>query len=118
MQRADLGRLGEALALAFYATCGYTCRDRRWRRGGGEIDLVVARPGLLVFVEVKVRGPGSFARAAESVSPAQLRRVRALARRWCHEEGSDGAALRVDVVTVDVAGEGRGLILRHYPGAG
>lgn len=116
MQPARIGMLGEELALQFYRLCGYECLDRRWRRGGGEIDLVVRRPGALVFVEVKVRGPGSLGPAVDAVHPAQLRRLRRLAGRWCHEHRSTGASPRLDVVTIDLAGEGRGLVLRHYPG--
>jgi putative endonuclease len=114
MHTTEIGRQGEDLALGFYRLCGYTCLARRWRRGGGEIDLIVSRPQLVVFVEVKVRGPGSHATAAETVSPQQLRRLRGLARRWCHEHGTLGAALRLDVVTIDLAGDGRGLVLRHF----
>jgi len=115
MSDVDLGRLGEDLALAFYRVHGFQCRDRRWRRAGGEIDLVVQRPGLTVFVEVKSRGPGSLGRAPSSVGVAQLRRLRRLAGRWCHEHPSRDD-LRLDVVTVDVLPEGRGLALRHFPG--
>jgi putative endonuclease len=116
--RHELGNLGEDLALAFYRACGFRCRDRRWRRGGGEIDLIVARPGLLVFAEVKYRGPGSLGRAVDSVHPAQLRRLRKLARRWCGEHAVADAQLRLDVVAIDLLGEGRGLALRHFPGVG
>ncbi|HOX26789.1 MAG TPA: YraN family protein [Candidatus Krumholzibacteria bacterium] len=116
MSNADLGRLGEDLALVFLQSCGYTCLARRWRRGGGEVDLVVARSGLVVFVEVKSRGPGSLGTAVQAVSPAQLRRLRAMARRWCWERGTAGASPRLDVVAVDLSGEGRGLVLRHFPG--
>ena len=115
MDRAALGRLGEELALCFYRTCGFRCRDRRWRRGGGEIDLVVERGPLVVFVEVKLRGPGSLGRADEAVPPGQLRRLRRLAGRWLAEHAAGGREPRLDVVTVDLAGEGRGLLLRHYP---
>jgi putative endonuclease len=116
MDRAALGRLGEELALAFYRACGYRCRDRRWRRAGGEIDLVVERGRLVVFVEVKYRGPGSLGRAGEAVAPAQLRRLRRLAGRWLADHGARGRDARLDVVTVDLGGEGRGLMLRHFPG--
>ena len=118
MNAAAIGRLGEDLALGFMSACGFTCRDRRWRRGGGEIDLVLSRPGLVVFVEVKARGPGSLGRAVEAVTPAQLRRLRLLARRWCQENAANGAELRLDVITVDLGGEGRGMVLRHFPGVG
>ncbi len=116
MDRSTAGKLGEDLALGFLLACGFTCRDRRWRRGGGEIDLVVERADLLVFVEVKFRGPGSLGRASESVTAGQLRRLRRLVGRYCHEHGSGGRNLRLDVITVDHAGEGRGMVLRHFPG--
>ena len=71
--RADaLGRLGEDIALAYLRMQGYECRDRRWRRGGGEIDLVVERGDTVVFVEIKTRGPGSWGRACESVHAAPV----------------------------------------------
>lgn len=118
MAPAASGRLGEDLALRFLEACGFTCRARRWRRGGGELDLVLARGDLLVFCEVKTRGPGSLARAAEAVDRRQLRRVRMLARRWCWEHGVTPRRVRVDVITVDLGGEGRGVLLRHFPDAG
>jgi len=115
MDAACTGRLGEDLALLFYQHNGYTCEARRWRRAGGEADLVLTRPGQLVFVEVKTRGVGSLGRAVESVPQRQLHRLRMIARHWCHERGGGGRECRLDVVTVDLAGEGRGLILRHFP---
>ncbi len=115
MQASDLGRLGEDLALAFYQVHGYRCRARRWRRGGGELDLVVDRGPLTVFVEIKARGPGSLGRAAESVSRRQLQRLRRLAGLWCAANGVAGDC-RLDVVALDVLPEGRGLVLQHFPG--
>jgi putative endonuclease len=117
-RRAVTGRLGEDLAAAFLVACGYRCLARRWRRAGGEIDLVVARPGVVVFVEVKTRGPGSLGSAVDAVSSAQLRRLRRLVSRWCAEHPPGDALLRVDIVAVDLAGEGRGLVLRHLRGVG
>lgn len=117
MNRAILGQLGEDLALAFYQVHGFQCRARRWRRAGGEIDLVVERRGLVVFVEVKSRGPGSLGRAPSAVPAGQLRRLRQLAGRWSREHGG-WRELRLDVVTLDVLPEGRGLALRHFPGVG
>jgi len=117
MTQAELGRLGEDLALAFYQVHGFRCRARRWRRAGGEIDLVVERAGLVVFVEVKSRGPGSVTRAPSAVPAGQLRRLRRLVGLWCREH-HDWRELRLDVVALDVLPEGRGLALRHFPDAG
>lgn len=117
MRAAMLGQFGEQLALAFYQAHGFHCRARRWRRGGGEIDLVVERADITVFVEVKARGPGSLGRAVEAVHARQLLRLRRLAGQFCAEEGA-AEQRRLDVVTVDLLPESRGLVLRHFPDVG
>jgi putative endonuclease len=50
-----LGPLGEKRAVWFYRLRGYRIVARNVRLRAGEIDLVVHRGGLLVFVEVKTR---------------------------------------------------------------
>jgi putative endonuclease len=112
MNADELGRLGEDLAEAFYRVHGYRMRDRRWRRAHGEIDLIVERGDVTVFVEIKARGPGSYGRACEAVSPRQLARLRALVGRWCVEH-APRPRRRLDVVTLDVLPEGQGLVLRQ-----
>lgn len=117
MTAAEMGQLGEALAVAYFRVHGYQVRDRHWRRAGGEIDLVIERGPVTVFVEIKTRGPGSYGRAIESVSPWQLRRIRALAGRWCAENPAR-CTRRIDVVALDVLPEGEGLQLRHLRDVG
>lgn len=114
-----LGAWAENAALEFLQLCGYRCVGRRFRRPGGEIDLVCRRGQLLVFVEVKARGPGSPAPAVSWVHPLQLRRLRRLARIWMHENGGCPAAgCRFDLVAIDYLGEEEGLTLRHVAGIG
>jgi len=88
--RRRLGERGERLAAAWYESRGYTVVARNWRCREGEIDLVVARPGELVFCEVKARSSDRFGTPAEAVTPAKQRRLRALAARFL--AGHDGAA--------------------------
>jgi len=52
----SLGKWGEEAARQFLETCGYRCLDHRFRRPGGEIDLVMTHRQMVVFVEVKTRG--------------------------------------------------------------
>ncbi len=51
----ELGRQAEALAEKFYLDRGYTTLHRNYRVKVGELDLVLQKAGLLVFVEVKYR---------------------------------------------------------------
>ena len=56
-RRRHLGRGARAewLALAFLVLKGWRPLARRWRAPGGEIDLVMARGRVVIFVEVKAR---------------------------------------------------------------
>lgn len=52
---ADLrGHVAEATALVRLVLKGYRPLARRFRAGGGEIDLIVARGDTIAFVEVKI----------------------------------------------------------------
>ncbi|AVO38114.1 YraN family protein [Pukyongiella litopenaei] len=90
-----------------YERRGFTVAQRRWRGGGGEIDLVLRNsgrnPGGLVFVEVK--HSRSIARAAESLRPAQMRRIRAAAELFlAGEPAGQLTDMRIDVALVDGTG--------------
>ncbi len=101
------GRRGEDLAAAWYADRGYSVVVRNWRCRDGEVDLVVARPGEIVFCEVKARSSDRYGLPAEAVTPAKQRRLRGLAAHYLADaqQGSAplvpaGAAVRFDVVAV------------------
>jgi putative endonuclease len=79
---ARLGASGEEAAAAWYVARGYTVVAHNWRCAEGELDLVVARPGELVFCEVKTRTSDRFGLPAEAVTRAKQRRLRTLATRF------------------------------------
>lgn len=72
-----LGRDAEDVVAQQLEAQGFTVLARRLRTGAGEIDLVVADAGRLVFVEVKARR--CLADAAYAVSSHQQARLLAAA---------------------------------------
>jgi len=68
-----LGRGAEDLVAALWEDEGYKILARRLRTGAGEIDLVMANEGQLIFVEVKARE--NFTAAAYAISPRQQVRL-------------------------------------------
>jgi putative endonuclease len=115
----SLGTWAEGVARQFLQQCGYRFLEQRFRRPGGEIDLICRRGDLLVFVEVKARGPGSPAPAACWVHPRQILRLRRLARIWMNENGGcPPGGCRFDLIAIDFLGEEEGLTLRHLAGIG
>ena len=102
MKRSTAFRLGvsaENRAALFLAAKGYRTLKKRWKTPVGEIDLVVKRGALIVFVEVKARA--KLDAAAESVLPRQKKRIIAAAEAWlaAHPEHA-GYDMRFDAVLI------------------
>jgi putative endonuclease len=74
------GRRAERLAAWLLGFKGYRTLARRARTPAGEIDLVVRRGGMVVFVEVKARP--SLDQAAEAIGPAARARIAGAAAAW------------------------------------
>jgi putative endonuclease len=109
VDRPTLGRLGEALARLYYEAEGYRVLATRWRTREGELDLVVRRGRVLVFVEVKTRRGDSCGGPAAAVTPRKLRRLRRVARHYLDGEGAAGAdRFRFDVAALSLRRDGCG----------
>ncbi|MBA3837097.1 MAG: YraN family protein [Sphingomonas sp.] len=100
------GREGETLAAAHLRAKGWTIVAERVRTKVGEVDLIARRPGLIAFVEVKVR-----ATAAEldfAIDERRLTRVAAAANLLAASYASAGEDIRIDVILI-----APGAALRH-----
>ncbi len=97
-----LGRRGEDRAARYLESCGYAVLDRNWRIREGEIDLVAARAGELVVVEVKTRRDEAFGHPFEAVDARKSRRLWRLAVAWiaAHPVEAQGRRLRVDAIAI------------------
>jgi putative endonuclease len=99
-RRQALGSAGEDAALRHYLDLGYSTVARNWRCPLGEIDLVLARGGLLVFCEVKTRAGAAFGGGYEAVTWRKQRKLRQLADVFLLTQGLDPARIRFDVASV------------------
>ena len=122
--RRRLGALGERLAADHLRAAGYQIVERNFRTRHGELDLIAAGAGVLVFCEVKTRvqrpsadGPPPLA----AVGPGKRRRLRLMARQWlAGREGSERprtSEIRFDAIGVLVHPSGRLADLHHLEGA-
>ena len=114
--RLSLGAEGELLAAEHLARAGYRIAARNVRADGVEIDLVVTRGALVVFVEVKTRRGRGFGTPEEAVDARKCARLARGARAWLHAHGRRGARARFDVICVEPDSDGR-LCVRHLPAA-
>jgi putative endonuclease len=106
-RKEHVWRRGERAALDHYRARGFRLVARNWRSRLGELDLVMARPGLVVFCEVKARASSSRGSPFEAVTERKQRKVRALAEAFLAASGLRDEACRFDVASVTVDGRGR-----------
>ena len=91
--------------------------DRNWRCRRGELDIVALDGRTIVFCEVRTRRTATFGTPAESVGPAKVRRLRALAAAWLAEHPEVRGEIRFDVVCVRPQPSGAALV-EHLRGVG
>ena len=76
---------------------------RRWRGGGGEIDLIVCRRGTLAVCEVKVRPDDTLVHSPVGADQ-QARIMRAAEAFLVRHPHLRGHAVRLDLLTVSRRG--------------
>lgn len=97
------GLAAEEAVLADYLRRGYLLRDRRWRGGGAEIDLVFGTGRDFVMVEVK--SGRTLDGLAERLSSRQLIRIAAAAEVYAAQHCLDDVPnMRLDLALVDGIG--------------
>ena len=103
--RAQIGALGEQLAVDHLCALGWRVLERNWRCRYGELDVIAFDPvtAALVFVEVKTRTSDQFGGVAQAVSPEKVRRLRRLAGLWLAGQARSWSQIRIDVLGVRIA---------------
>ena len=119
MTRAELGALGEQLAVDHLTGQGWAILARNWRCRYGELDVIAADTDArsVVFVEVKTRSGDGFGGLAYAVPPEKVRRLRRLAGAWLAGQESHWHNVRLDVIGVRI-GRRRIPEITHLQGVG
>jgi putative endonuclease len=102
--RAEIGALGERLAVEHLQSSGLRVLARNWRCRYGELDVIAADDAarVAVFVEVKTRTSDRFGGIEQAVTPEKLRRLRRLAGLWLARQDDRWSQVRIDVIGVRI----------------
>ena len=120
------GDWGERYAVHYLRRHGYTVKERNYRAGHHEIDIVACTLRTIAFVEVKTRSyaPGEADRLpppGHAVGAEKRRLTRAAARQYLHEHPTRRQP-RMDVLEIWLEADPdrrrpRVLRVRHLTGA-
>jgi putative endonuclease len=119
LTRAEIGAIGEQLAVDHLKSLGLRVLERNWRCRYGELDVIAAddTTRVVVFVEVKTRTNDQFGGVAQAVTPNKVRRLRRLAGLWLAAQDGSWAEVRIDVIGVRI-GRQRTPEITHLAGVG
>ena len=102
MKRRDTGILGEKLAGDFLGRNGYRILESNYRCSEGEVDIIALHEDVLVFVEVRTKKSRQFGSPEESITPAKMRRLRAVAAHYRQNHNNLPDSWRIDVVAIEL----------------
>ena len=107
MSNQRTGARGEELARDYLRRKGYTILETNWSTVRGELDIVAARAGTLVFVEVKTRRGPDPESALLGISGRKKDRIIETAFQYLQERDiAEEANWRIDVIAVALNGRG------------
>jgi len=115
-EKQKTGGLGEDIAVKHLEKHGYRILERNVRRPWGEIDIVVKRGKLLVFVEVKALKSTESLRPEDHLTSQKLHKFRRTCELYLQENNLTKQECRMDAIFIDIGPDGEALGIRHIEG--
>ncbi len=100
MNRKAMGDQGEKTAAEYLEKKGYTIRDRNFRYGRYEVDLIARDGDTLVFVEVKATSSIEYGYPEEKVDITKQKKISLAAQAYIEQNKLDNMDCRFDVISM------------------
>ena len=100
MQKKELGKKGEELALRFLKKKGYRIIEKNYVCKMGEMDIIGKEKDTLVFIEVKTRTSTEFGPPQLAVHSSKQRQLSKVALNYLNEKRLNDVKARFDVVAI------------------
>lgn len=101
----ELGKKGEQIARSYLEEKGYHILEINWRFKQTEIDLIVMKDEVLVFVEVKTRIGDYFGYPEDAVSRKKQTALQRGSAAYIHLHQYE-SELRFDIISITFREEG------------
>jgi putative endonuclease len=106
MEKKELGRKGEEVALRFLKKKGYRIIERNYVCKMGEMDIIAKDKDALVFVEVKTRTSTDFGPPQLAVNSTKQKQLSKVALNFLKEKRLGEIKARFDVVAILLSQKG------------
>jgi putative endonuclease len=117
MKTRATGQLGEKLAQDFLKGRGYQIVETNYRIPDGEIDIIVSKDGVLVFVEVRAKTSRTFGTPEESVTSRKKQKLVKVAQDYVQRHDIQESSWRIDFIAVELDSHGNPLRIEQIENA-
>lgn len=101
MNKRSVGTKYESIAAEYLSQHGYKIIERNYRNPHGEIDILMEKDAMLIFVEVKFRSSNKYGIPLEAVDIWKQRRISKAALYYYSTHGYfENIACRFDVIAI------------------
>lgn len=94
------GKLGENYAVEYLKGKRYQILDRNVYVGGGEIDIVAKKGGLVVFVEVKTRRSDEYVDVLDSIDETKEEALITSCEEYLAKHNLVSCDYRIDLIGI------------------
>lgn len=102
MEKKELGKKGEELAIGFLKKNGYRIIQKNYVCKLGEMDIIARDKDTLVFVEVKTRRSNQFGPPQLAVNLSKQTKLSKVALNFLKENKIEDVKARFDVVAIEL----------------
>lgn len=118
LNHKEFGNMGESLVEQYLIEKGFEILSRNYRTKIGEIDLVIMKESLLVFVEVKTRKTKSYGKGFEAVNFKKQQTLRRVADQYvAYGKFNSKLDLSMRFDVIDVFVQGNEPVINHIENA-
>jgi putative endonuclease len=116
--RKQIGDYGEKLALEAYLKAGYKVVAKQYRCAMGEIDLIVRKKDVLVFVEVRTKTTQRYGSAEESITDKKKKTIRKVSQfflqDFTYNKSFNQIAIQFDVIAITIDKQNKQAWMKRY----
>jgi putative endonuclease len=116
--RKQIGNYGEKLALEAYQEAGYKLVAQQYRCPNGEIDLILQKDNIIIFVEVRTKTSNRYGTAEESITEKKKQTIRKVSQYFLNDaqyKGGDSKyILQYDVISIYIDKQKKKAWLTRY----
>lgn len=97
----EQGEIGEQMAITYLIKKGFNLLEKNWRNSTGEIDLIMSKDNIIVFVEVKLRKTDTFGDPEKAVSKSKQKRIIQTANSYIFDKNiPERFEYRFDIISI------------------